>query len=57
MNQTLFERLKNWICSKIGHKSFIDYNSLGGGDPEICKRCNRLLSTAYSRTIKNEQTN
>lgn len=54
MNKPLIERFKEWLCTKLGHKAIIDYNCPGGGDPEICTRCNRLLSTAYSRS-KNEQ--
>lgn len=49
MNYTWRERFARWLCEKFGHKARIEYDNPGGGDPEICKRCNRLLSTAYSR--------
>lgn len=39
----------SWLCSKFGHRAEIDYHSPGGGNPEICKRCGRLLSTMLSR--------
>ena len=52
MMPTWWERLKAWVCEKFGHNAYIDYESAGGGDPEVCRRCNRLLSTAYSRSKK-----
>lgn len=49
MNYTLTQRIQNWICSKFGHKSFIDHDCPSGTEPEVCKRCNKLISTQYSR--------
>lgn len=51
MMPSLWERFMAWLCVKLGHRARIDYDSPGGGDPEICTRCNRLLSTAYSRAL------
>jgi hypothetical protein len=50
MSEALWYVFKSWLCRKFGHRAEIHYSSLGGGDPEICRRCNRLLSTAYSRS-------
>ncbi len=52
MSEALWYMFKSWICKKFGHRGRIDYNSPGGGDPEVCSRCDRLLSTAYSRNKK-----
>lgn len=49
MKEVLLARLARWICKNFGHQSRIHYDFPGGGDPEICSRCNSLLSTAYSR--------
>lgn len=49
MDDGLWMRIKRWVCSKFGHCGRIDYDSPGGGDPEECTRCGKLLSTAYSR--------
>ena len=49
MIPTLWQRIMEWICQKIGHRGKIDYKSPGGGNPEVCARCNLLLSTEYSR--------
>ena len=51
MDYTLTERFKLWLCHMFGHRAFIDYNSSCGSAPEICRRCNRLLSTAFSREV------
>ncbi len=45
----LWQRIKEWICAKAGHSSKV---LEGNGDPEICTRCNLLLSTAFSRARK-----
>jgi hypothetical protein len=45
MMPSLLERFR-----QFGHRAFIDYDNPGGGDPEICRRCNALISTAYSRS-------
>lgn len=50
MNSTWRERFTRWLCSKIGHWSYIDRNSMCGSAPEVCRCCGRLLSTAYSRS-------
>lgn len=50
MSEALWHVFMSWICRKFGHRAHIDYDSRGGGDPEICKRCDRLLSTRYSRS-------
>lgn len=49
MKEILLARLARWVCKNFGHQSRIHYDFPGGGDPEICSRCNSLLSTAYSR--------
>lgn len=49
MNGTFWDRINWWLCRKFGHKPEIKYDSPGGGDPEVCKRCDLLMSTAYSR--------
>lgn len=49
MIETLLARLRRWICRRWGHRGVIHFDSPGGGDPEICRRCGSLLSTAYSR--------
>jgi len=49
MKEPLWERFKAWICTKVGHDAYTEYNDLGGCEPEICARCHRLLSTRYSR--------
>lgn len=50
MRPPLWQRIKEWICSKIGHNGKILLDSPGGGAPEICTRCNLLMSTEYSRS-------
>ena len=50
MEYTWRQKLANWLCRTFGHRAHIDYDSPGGGDPEVCRRCDRLLSTAYSRS-------
>lgn len=49
MKEDLIQRFRRWLCRKFGHRGVIDCQSSGGGDPEICRRCRALLSTAYSR--------
>ena len=49
MEESLWQQFMNWICKEFGHNGKIDRESPGGGDPEVCTRCKRLLSTAYSR--------
>lgn len=46
----LWQQFMEWLCSTFGHRARIEYDNPGGGDPEICRRCKRLLSTAYSRS-------
>jgi len=48
MSYTWLERFRNWLCLNFGHRSEFrtDYGYVG---EEHCKRCKRLLSTAYSR--------
>lgn len=45
MNYSLIQRIKNWMCRMFGHKVFREALT----EIEVCKRCNRLLSTRYSR--------
>lgn len=54
MNGTLRERFMRWLCSKLGHRGRIRHDLQGGGDPEICTRCNALVSTAWSRARASE---
>jgi hypothetical protein len=49
MGESLRERFMAWLCRTFSHRARIEYASPGGGVPEICRRCRRLLSTAYSR--------
>jgi len=49
MGGSWLERLRRWWCRRYGHRGRIDYNSPGGGGPEICRTCGQLLSTAWSR--------
>lgn len=56
MNGTRWERFMRWLCRKLGHRGRIDYDSPGGGDPEVCTRCRVLLSTAYSRSRQAKDT-
>lgn len=56
MMPSLLDRLRAWLCRKFGHRARIDYQSPGGHDPEVCRRCNTLLSTAYSREIARNLT-
>ena len=49
MSETWIQQLRAWLCRKFGHRGIVDYQSAGGGDPEICRRCSALLSTAFSR--------
>ena len=50
MSEMVWYAFKLWLCRRFGHRGRIDYASLGGGDPEICRRCGQLLSTNYSRS-------
>jgi hypothetical protein len=46
-------RLRDWVrrllCRWWGHWAYIDYGAKGGGDPEVCRCCGAVLSTAWSR--------
>jgi hypothetical protein len=58
VNGSLWERFMRWLCKTFGHRTYIDYTSTGGGDPEICYRCNALVSTACSRAaLRQEESN
>lgn len=48
MNGTLLQRFRWWLCRRFGHRGRI-YTDNNITDPEICTRCNSLLSTRYSR--------
>jgi len=45
MGYTWRQRLANWLCEVLGHR--VQRDDFGN---DICNRCNRLLSTEYSRT-------
>ena len=51
MPESILQRMRRWWCRRFGHRGEIHYDSLGGGDPEICRRCGQLLSTEYSRNL------
>lgn len=44
MNEPIWLRIKRWWCGKRGHRVVKEEN----GD-WWCRRCNKLLSTTYSR--------
>lgn len=50
MEGSFIERMKRLWCKTFGHYTFIDYGNPGGGQPEICRICKALVSTAYSRS-------
>lgn len=45
MDLTWRQRLAKWWCETFGHRARRDAEGT-----EVCLRCNRLLSTAYSRS-------
>lgn len=49
MGGSWIERVQRRLCLWFGHWTYIDYKSKGGGNPEICRCCSALISTAYSR--------
>jgi hypothetical protein len=53
---SLWARLMLWLCDRFGHRGRVLYDCPGGGDSEVCTRCHRLLSTAYSRNLTQDKT-
>lgn len=49
MLEALLQRARRWWCERFGHRGEILHDCPGGGEPEVCRRCNRLLTTAWSR--------
>lgn len=45
MNKSWLDRFKNWVCKCFGHR--VERDEYG---TDTCDRCNRLLSTHYSRS-------